>query len=106
MKKGYKLPKDKKANVWKITSGKEAGRWRWEIELTRKDGQVFRKAGTKKTEKDAIAARDSAFQKFNESGGRGGRQYTVRSWCEYCLSGGMTEQNARTKHSYTHWLRT
>ena len=106
MASAFKAPKVSKSNVYLIASGKEAGRYRWDVRITRKDGSEFRKAGTKATEKEAIAARDEAFAKFNQSGGKGGRVYTVQTWCEYCLSGGMTEQNARTLHSYKHWLTT
>lgn len=106
MAREFKTPKTKKANVWRIEKGREAGRWGWEVQIVRKDGSVFRKAGTRSTEKDALSARDAAFHKFNQSGGTGGRQYTVQAWCEYCLSEGLTYVSRKTKYHYENWLKS
>jgi integrase len=89
-----------------IRAGKEAGRWGWEVELVRKDGSRFRKAGTRKTEQEALKARNAAYNKFNQSGGKAGKQYTVESWCEYCLDGGMTTQTKKTLYHYRGWLNS
>lgn len=102
----YHAPRTKNSNVYEITKGKEEGRWRWDIAIKLKSGEVVRKAGTKKSKVEAIKARDEFFKKFNKDGGKAGKSYTVQSWCEYCLSGGMTNQSKKTQHHYRGWLES
>ncbi|MFX8801495.1 hypothetical protein ABTM62_19295, partial [Acinetobacter baumannii] len=32
--------------------------------------------------------------------------YTVQTWCEYCLDGGMTSQSKKTLYHYSGWLKS
>lgn len=106
MKSKFKAPKTRRSHVWQIKSGKETGRWKWEVQVIREDGTEFRRGGTRKTEPEGIKARDEAFREFNQSGGKPGPDYTIKTWCEYCLDGGMTGQSVKTRYHYRGWIET
>lgn len=88
-----KSPKNRKtSNLWQ---NKNTGRWHYEVEFKRHDGTAFRKAGSRSSERDALAARDKVFADFNTSEGRASGK-TLRSWIEYCFSSGLTTSKAET----------
>ncbi|HUD20868.1 MAG TPA: site-specific integrase [Candidatus Saccharimonadales bacterium] len=82
----------KKSNFW---LNPKTGRWHWEVELKRPDGTVYRRAGSRKTEKDAKDARDAAFVEFNKTQGRAGR-WTVKTWAEHVQESVWSQELAKT----------
>lgn len=77
-----KAPANRKdSNIWQSTS---TGRWHWEVQLKRKDGSAFRKAGSRKTEAEAKKCRDAAFTDYNKDEGKAGK-WTIKTWLENCL---------------------
>ncbi len=82
----------KESNVWQNST---TGRWHWEVELKRPDGTDYRRAGSRKTEKDARDSRDKAFAEFNHTQGRAGR-WTVKTWAEHVQANVWTEELAAT----------
>jgi integrase len=95
--------KDKNRNVWLDKLGK----WQWEVSLTRRDGTEFRKHGSRKSEKDAMASRDKAVAEFNRNEGANQRGWTIQSWSEHCLDEIWPNELAPTTvDNYRHWLTT
>lgn len=83
------------------------GRWEWEVVLTRRNGTLFRKHGSRASEKDAIASRDGAFAEFNRNEGANQRGWTIQTWSEHCLSEIWPNELAPTTvDNYRHWLTT
>ncbi len=104
MARETKSPRDKKkGNVW---LGKDE-KWHWEVVLTRRDGTAFRKHGSRKTEKQALASRDTAFEEFNRNEGANDQGWTIQSWGEHCLEQiWPNELKGTTLDNYRHWLTT
>lgn len=93
MNSTLKAPANRReSNVWQNL---KTTRWHWEVELKRPDGTVYRRAGSRKTEKDAKASRDAAFTDFNQSQGRAGR-WTVKTWSEHVQRSVWSQELART----------
>lgn len=92
----------KESNIWLSSS---TSRWHWEVTLKRPDGTVYRRAGSRKTEQDARAARDEAYTEFNRSQGRAGR-WTVKTWSEHVQQNVWTEELAvTTADAYAYALK-
>lgn len=78
--KTFKAPDNRRdSNNWQITKGNEAGRWRWEVDLARRDGSKYERAGTRKTEQILLKSRDAAYAEFNADAGRNAEGFTVRT---------------------------
>lgn len=71
MASALKIPSNRReSNIWQDS---KTGRWKWEIELRRRDGTTFRKGGSRKAEKEARKSRDKAYAEFNRNEGRNQR---------------------------------
>jgi integrase len=93
MASALKAPANRRtSNVW---LNSKTGRWHWEVELKRPDGTVYRRAGSRKTEKEAKDARDVAFAEFNKTQGRAGR-WTVKTWAEHVQESVWSQELAKT----------
>lgn len=70
-------------------------RWHWEVSLRRKDGTVFRRAGSRKDKALAVKDRDDALTEFNNFEGRAGK-WTVKSWGEHVAESVWPQELAET----------
>lgn len=92
----------KESNIWQNA---KTLRWHWEVTLKRPDGTEYRRAGSRKTEQEARAARDEAFGDYNRTQGRAER-WTVKSWSEHVQQSVWPEELSETsRDAYAYCLK-